>query len=192
MGRGGTALVLSAAGGVGGLLTQIIAATGGTVVAAVSDERKVPTARGNGAAEVVVGYENLATAAHDLTDGRGVDVVFDGVGGEGFADRLRGVRRCGLVVLYGASGGRVEPVDLNELAMAGSVFVTRPRLVDFLRDRDELLTRSRDLFSWLAAGTLRPHIHRRYGLDGAQQAHLDLESRSTTGKLVIHPNGNHW
>ena len=184
---GDSALVLSAAGGVGRLLTQIITAGGGRVLGVVSDEAKVAPARSSGAETVVVGYDDIDSAARAFTDGRGVDIVFDGVGGSRFDLSLASVRRRGVVVLYGSSGGETAPLDVHKLADAGSIFLTRPRLVDFIASRAELQDRSDELFSWLIDGAIDVSITERFSLDHAADAHRQLESRATTGKLVIHP-----
>ncbi|OBJ08860.1 quinone oxidoreductase [Mycobacterium sp. 1465703.0] len=184
---GDSALVFSAAGGVGRLLTQIITAHGGRVLGVVSDEAKVEHARASGAEDVVVGYDGIAIAARNFTHGRGVDVVFNGVGGPQFRSSLDCVRRRGMVVLYGASGGQTPLVDVHELADAGSIFLTRPRLADFVATRAELTKRADEVFSWLTEGSIKLHLSASYSLANAAAAHRALESRSTTGKLVLVP-----
>lgn len=184
---GDSALVLSAAGGVGRLLTQILTLRGIRVIAVVSEQAKVEPARDAGATEVIVGYEGVASAARKLNADRGVDVVYDGVGGAAFASRLSAVRRRGAVVLYGASGGEVPPLDLETLAAAGSITLCRPGLADFIAERAELEGRVDDLFEWVATGQLDVAITGAFALDEAVDVHRLIESRSTTGKLIIIP-----
>jgi NADPH:quinone reductase len=182
-----TALVLAAAGGVGRLLTQILASRGCRVIGAVSDDAKVPIARSAGAEDVVVGYDGIVSAAADFTGGRGVDALYDGVGGERFPSRLAAVRTRGLVVLYGASDGEPPLLDVRLLAGAGSLLLTRPRLADFIDNREDLLQRSGDVFEWLTNGTIDARITASFSLAEAADAHRHLESRATSGKLVINP-----
>ncbi|MBO4252314.1 quinone oxidoreductase family protein [Streptomyces griseorubiginosus] len=184
---GDSALVLSAAGGVGRLLTQALTARGTRVLAVVSSETKATYARSAGAERVLVGYDEIAAAARDFTEGRGVDVVFDSVAGEGFPSSLASVRPRGCVVLYGASNGEPPLLDVRQLGLSGSVFLTRPRLADFVTTRAEMLERSAELFRWLADGVIDLHIGATYALDAAGAAHKALESRATVGKLVLHP-----
>ncbi|GAB2843274.1 quinone oxidoreductase [Actinoallomurus bryophytorum] len=181
---GDTALVHAAAGGVGLLLTQLVKLRGGRVIGTVSTADKEKLARDAGADEVVR-YDNFAEEVRRLTGG--VQVVYDGVGKTTFDDSMSVLRPRGMLALYGAASGPVPPVDPQRLNAAGSLFLTRPTLVHYIADREELLWRSRDLFDWIASGDLTVHIGGRYPLDDARRAHEDLEARRTTGKLLLIP-----
>jgi NADPH:quinone reductase len=185
---GETALVHAAAGGVGLLLTQVLATGGVRVIATTSTAGKAALALEAGAAEVIrYDREDVATEVSRLTDARGVDVVYDGVGAATFDGSIDSLRPRGMFVLYGAASGNVAPVDPHLLQAKGSLFFTRPTLAHYVAARDELLERSRELFGWVAAGELSVRVGARYPLDQARQAHQDLESRRTTGKSLIVP-----
>ncbi|MFF0222892.1 quinone oxidoreductase family protein [Streptomyces sp. NPDC004629] len=184
---GASVLVLSAAGGVGLLMTQVLSARGARVLAVVSSQAKAEYARSAGAERVLVGYDDIAAMARDFTEGRGVDVVFDGVAGDGFPSSLASVRPRGCVVLYGSSGGEPPLLDVRQLGLSGSIFLTRPGLADFISSRTEMLQRTTELFDWLADGVIGVHIGATYSLDDVAAAHRDLESRGTVGKLMIRP-----
>jgi NADPH2:quinone reductase len=183
------AVVHAAAGGVGLLLTQMIKRLGGTVVATTSgspDGEKAALARGAGA-DHVVGYGELVATAREVTGGRGVDVVYDGVGAATFDDSLKALRPRGMMVLFGASSGQVPPVDPQRLNSGGSLFLTRPTLGNYVADADELAWRASELFSWIAKGELDVRIGGEYPLADAARAHEDLAGRRTTGKLILIP-----
>jgi len=185
---GETALVHAAAGGVGLLLTQVLATRGVRVLATTSTADKAAVALEAGAAEVIrYDRDDVATEVSRLTDARGVDVVYDGVGQATFDGSINSLRPRGMFVLYGAASGKVAPVDPQLLQAKGSLFFTRPTLGHYIPARDELLERSRELFRWIAAGELSVRVGARYTLDQARQAHEDLESRLTTGKSIIIP-----
>jgi len=185
---GETALVHAAAGGVGLLLTQVLAARGVHVIATTSTEEKATLALEAGAAEIIrYDRDDVAAEVSRLTDGRGVDVVYDGVGRATFNGSIDSLRPRGMFVSYGSASGKVAPVDPGLLQSKGSLFFTRPTLGHYIAARDELLERSRELFGWVASGELAVRIGARYTLDQAQQAHEDLESRRTTGKSLIIP-----
>jgi NADPH:quinone reductase len=177
---GDTALVHAAAGGVGLLLTQMVKLRGGRVIATVSTEEKARLAREAGADEVV-SYDDFADSV------RGVDVVYDGVGKTTFDGSMASLRRRGMLALYGAASGPVPPVDPQRLNSGGSLFLTRPTLAHYVATREELLSRSRDLFGWIASGKLSVRVGGRYPLADASRAHEDLEARRTTGKLLLIP-----
>jgi NADPH2:quinone reductase len=182
---GETAVVHAAAGGTGLLLTQMIKRAGGRVIATVSGPQKEQLARQAGADDVI-GYDGFADRVLELTGGVGVEVVYDGVGKATFDDGLRCLRPRGLMVLFGAAGGPVDPVDPMRLARAGAVYLTRPLLIPYyLTGRDELLWRAGDVLEWLGDGSLSLHIGGRYPLADAAQAHHDLQSRGSTGKLIL-------
>jgi NADPH:quinone reductase len=187
--RGDTALVHAAAGGMGLLLTQLITARGGRVIATVSTPAKETAARTAGASEVIRYTEvpDLAAAVRDLTGGRGVDVVYDGVGKTTFDASLASLRPRGLLALYGAASGPVPPVDPQRLSAAGSVFLTRPTLIHYVATAEELAWRAGEILEAVAAGTLTISIGARYPLAEAAAAHTALESRATTGKILLLP-----
>ncbi|MFD0279179.1 quinone oxidoreductase family protein [Kitasatospora sp. NPDC127111] len=187
--KGETALVHSAAGGLGQHLTRLLAERGVRVIGTVSTPDKVPAAEAAGAAAVVVrdGTSDLAERVRGLTEGDGVDVVFDGVGRDTFEAGLRALRRRGTFVLVGAASGPVPALDPQALAAHGSLFLTRPTLVDHATDPAELRSRAADVFQWLREGRLQLTIGARYPLDQAARAHADLQSRRTTGKLLLLP-----
>ena len=183
---GSTAVVHAAAGGAGRLLVQIAKRRGATVLATVSTAAKAALVRALGA-DHVLDYADFAAAARRLTGGAGVDVVYDSVGQTTFDGSLAALRRRGCLVSYGQSSGPVTDFQPAKLSQGGSLYLTRPSLGDYIADRDELLRRCRDLFSWLAAGELDVLIHREYPLAEAGAAHQALASRATTGKLLLLP-----
>lgn len=188
-GAGDTVLVHAAAGGVGLLLTQLAVARGARVVATVSTAEKEQLARQAGAAEVLRPdcVDDLPAAVRALTRGDGVAVAFDGVGRDTFDASLASLRRRGTLVLYGAASGLVPPVDPQRLNRAGSVYLTRPTLHDYVATRAELVDRAAAVFAAVTDGTLDVRIGHRYPLGRAQDAHRDLEGRRTTGKVLLLP-----
>lgn len=185
---GDTALVHAAAGGVGLLLTQLVKARGGKVIATVSTPEKEALAREAGADEVVRYTEvDFAEAVADLTGGTGVAVVYDGVGRTTFDKSLASLARRGMLALYGASSGPVPPLDPQRLNQAGSVFLTRPTIGHHIATPEEFRWRCDELFSAISGGRISVRIGHRYPLAQARQAHEDLEGRRTTGKLLLQP-----
>jgi NADPH2:quinone reductase len=185
---GETALVQAAAGGVGLLLTQVLSSRDVRVIATTSTQSKAALALQAGADEVIrYDREDVATEVSRLTDARGVDVVYDGVGQSTFMGSIDSLRPRGMLVSYGSASGKVAPVDPQLLQSKGSLFFTRPTLGNYVADRDELLERSRELFGWVASGELSVRVGARYTVDQARQAHEDLENRRTTGKSLIIP-----
>ena len=184
--RGENVLVHAAAGGVGLLLTQIAAMRGGRVIATTSTDEKAQLAREAGASEVI-GYEGFAERVKELTDGVGVDVVYDGVGAATFDESLASLRPRGDMVLSGAASGRVPPFDPMRLESGGSLHLTRPAIRHYTATREELLQRAGDVLGWIADGQLEIRIGGRYPLSEARRAHEDLEGRRTTGKLILVP-----
>jgi NADPH2:quinone reductase len=183
---GENVVVHAAAGGVGLLLTQMVAMRGGRVIATTSTDEKAQLAREAGASEVI-GYDGFAERVRELTDGVGADVVYDGVGATTFDESLAALRPRGDMVLFGAASGRVPPFDPMRLEGAGSLFLTRPGIRHYTATREELLDRARDVFTWIAEGALEVAIAGRYPLEDARRAHEDLEARRTTGKLLLLP-----
>jgi NADPH:quinone reductase len=185
---GETALVHAAAGGVGQLLVQMAHNIGARVIATVSTEEKAKLARGAGAHDVIL-YSKVDFEAETkrLTDGKGVDVVYDSVGKTTFEKGLNILRPRGMMVLFGGSSGPVPPFDPMVLAQKGSLYVTRPTLVAYIATREDLLARSSAVFGMISAGKLKLRIDHAYPLAEAQQAHRDLEARKTTGKILLIP-----
>jgi len=183
---GHQALVHAAAGGVGLLLVQMAKKRGARVLGTVSTEAKAEAARRAGA-DVVIRYteEDFEAVARRETDGRGLDVVYDSVGKTTFDKSLRSLRPRGMLALYGQSSGPVPPFDPGELAKRGSLFLTRPSLAHYNLDRAELLARAGDVLSWMEKGELEVKIDRTLPLAQAKEAHRLLESRQTSGKLVL-------
>lgn len=183
-----TALVHAAAGGVGQLLTQMCKLSGGRVIATCGTHKKADIARRLGADEVVVYTEdNFVDAVESFTDGRGVDVVYDGVGETTFTDGLECLRPRGMMALYGQASGPVEPLDPQVLNKHGSVFLTRPSLGHYVLERAELERRANDLFGWITSGELKVAIDRTFPLEEAADAHRYLEGRNTHGKVLLQP-----
>lgn len=183
---GDQVLVHAAAGGVGLLLTQMAKGLGARVIATVSTDEKAALAREAGADEVIVyGRDDVAPAVRALTGGAGVHVVYDAVGKTTFAASLDSLRPRGYFVSYGASSGPPPPVEAATLQTKGSLFFTRPTIVHYAAERAELLARASDVFSMVLAGTLLVRIGGRYPLAEAARAQSDLESRRSTGKLLL-------
>ena len=186
--KGETALVHAAAGGVGLLLIQIAKRTGATVFGTVSTEEKAKLAREAGADKVILYTQtDFAAEVKKLTNGAGVHVVYDSVGKDTFEKSLDCLRPRGYLVLFGNSSGPVPPFDLGRLAAKGSLFVTRPTLIHYASNREELLQRSGDLFKWIADGKLKLRIDKTFALKDAAEAHRQLEGRKTTGKVLLIP-----
>ena len=182
---GETVLIHAGAGGVGLLLTQMAKRLGARVLTTVSTEQKAELSRAAGADKVILyTMESFVEEVKRQTDGDGLPVVYDSVGKTTFDDSLKCLRPRGLLALYGASSGAVPPFDPIRL-MAGSLYLTRPTLKDYVRTRGELERRAADVFGWVARGELRVRIGVRYSLGEAAQAHRDLAGRKTTGKVLL-------
>ncbi len=185
---GETALVHAAAGGVGLLLVQLAKRRGARVLATVGDDAKAALAREAGADAVCVYVrEDFAAAARAFTDGRGVDVVYDGVGRATWEGSLASLRPRGLLASFGNASGPVPPVAPLVLSQRGSLFLTRPTLAHYVATPAELRARAADLFAWLADGSLRVRIGATFPLAGTADAHRALEARATTGKVLLLP-----
>lgn len=186
--KGHTALVHAAAGGVGHLLVQIARLRGATVIGTVSTREKEELARGYGAHHVIRYTEtDFQEETMGITDGAGVDVVYDSVGKDTFHKSLACLRPRGYMALYGASSGPVEPMDPQILNRGGSLFLTRPSLAHYVEEREELLQRSGDLFRWMEKGELEVRIDRSFPLHEAPEAHRYMEARKTKGKVLLVP-----
>jgi NADPH:quinone reductase len=184
--RGEAALIHAAAGGVGQLLCQMAKMRGASpIIGTASTDEKAALARGAGADHVILyTQQDFEAETRRLTQGKGVHVVYDSVGKDTFDKSLKCLRPRGYLVLFGGSSGPVPPIDPIVL-MGGSWFLTRPTLGHYTQTREELLSRARDLFEWIGSGKLKLRIDRTYPLDKVGQAHTDLASRKTAGKLLL-------
>jgi NADPH2:quinone reductase len=159
---------------------------GAKVIATVSTAQKAELARGAGADEVILYAEDdFYKQVMDITNRDGVDVVYDGVGQATFEQSLRCLRRRGLLALYGAASGPVPPFDLGRLAQMGSLYITRPNNLDYVRTREELTSNVNAVFGMYQEGQLKVQVNPPYALRDVARAHMDLESRKTTGKLLV-------
>jgi NADPH:quinone reductase len=184
--QGESCLIHAAAGGVGQLLCQMARMLGANpIIGTTSTPEKAALARQAGAHEVILyTQQDFEAETRRLTGGKGVHVVYDSVGRDTFDKSLKSLRPRGYLVLFGGSSGPVPPFDPIGL-MAGSYFLTRPTLVHYTQTREELLGRARDVFDWIGSGTLKLRIDKTYPLDQAANAHKDLASRNTAGKLLL-------
>jgi len=184
--KGETTLIHAAAGGVGALLVQMAKNIGARVIATVGNEEKAKLAREAGADEVILyDTQDFEAETKRLTGGKGVDVIYDGVGKTTFDKDLNILRPRGYLVLFGGASGAVPPFDLVKLSQKGSLYITRPTLVNYIASHEELQKRATDVLNMIVAGKLKLRIGHIYPLGDAQQAHRDLEGRKTTGKLLL-------
>ncbi|MDX2044652.1 MAG: quinone oxidoreductase [Acidobacteriota bacterium] len=185
---GDTALIHAAAGGVGLLLCQMVNNIGARSIGTVSTEAKAALAREAGADDVILYTEqDFETEVRRLTDGKGVQVVYDSVGQTTFLKSLNCLAPRGMLALFGQSSGPVAAFDPALLAQKGSLFLTRPSLAAYAATREELLWRAGDLFNWINAGKLKLRIEKTFPLADAAEAHRQLEGRKTTGKVLLLP-----
>lgn len=185
---GDTCLVHAAAGGTGLLLCQVARRRGARVIGTVSTEQKAVLARAAGADEVILyTRQDFVAETRRLTGGSGVQVIYDSVGRTTFLKGLDCLARRGMMVLYGQSSGPVDPFDPQILNQKGSLFLTRPSLPHYVSTRAELLDRANAVLGWVEEGTLQVRIDREFPLAAAAEAHRELESRRTTGKLLLIP-----
>ena len=183
---GDVVVVHAAAGGVGLLLTQMASAQGLLVVGTTSTAAKAEQARRAGAIDVVVrGQRDLPDVVREHSGGNGARAVFDSVGKDTFDDSLGSLAKRGCLVVFGQSSGPIPPVDIRTLQRAGSVFLTRAGLGDYTATREELLHRAGAVLSMVAAGDLQILVHGRFPLEDAAEAHRQLQSGTTTGKLLL-------
>jgi len=186
--KGDTALVHAAAGGAGLLIVQMAKALGAKVIGTMSTEAKAEIARKAGADETILyTTQDFEAEVKRITDGKGVDVVYDSVGVTTFLKSLSCIRPRGMMVSFGQSSGPVGPIEPLLLSQRGSLFLTRPTLAFHIATPEELAWRAGDVLNGIASGKLNIHIEKTYKLADVQQAHRDLESRKTTGKLVLTP-----
>ncbi|KWC38515.1 quinone oxidoreductase [Burkholderia ubonensis] len=183
---GDSILLHAAAGGVGLIVSQWAKLLGLTVIGTVSSEAKAEVARAHGCDHVILyRHEDIAGRVRELTDGKGVDAVFDSIGKDTFDASLDSLKRRGLMVCVGTASGPIPPFNPQLLAMKGSLYLTRPALADYIADPAEKAALAGELFDHVAAGRIRIEIHQRYALEDAVRAHRDLEAGKTTGSSVF-------
>lgn len=184
--EGDICLAHAGAGGVGQLLTQLAKMRGARVIVTVGSQDKAEIARSLGADHTILYRdEDFRERVMEITDGKGVNVVYDAVGKDTIQDSIRSLAKRGLCVNFGGASGLVESIEPLELAEAGSVFFTRPHLADYMRDAQEIAGRTRDLFSAYAQGALKVTIDTVFPLSDAARAHETIEGRGTRGKLLL-------
>ena len=184
--KGDTILLHAAAGGVGLIIAQWAKLLGLTVIGTTSSEEKAAIARAHGCDHVInYSHENVAERVHELTDGVGVNVVFDSVGKDTFMASLDSLKRRGLLVCVGTASGPIPDFNPVLLAVKGSLFITRPALADYIADPVEKQELADELFDHVASGRIKIEINQRYELKDAVQAHRDLEARKTTGSSIF-------
>ena len=185
---GDRCLVHAAAGGVGALIVQVAKMLGATVYGTVGTDAKAAIAKEAGADETIVyTRDDFAVEVKRLTDGKGLDVIYDSVGASTFLKGLDLLRPRGMMALFGNSSGPVEPINPYILYPKGSLFLTRPSLMHYLLTREELLWRAGDVLAWIGSGKLKLRVEKTYPLADAAEAHRDLEGRKTAGKLLLIP-----
>jgi NADPH2:quinone reductase len=186
--QGSTCVVHAAAGGAGLLLTQIAKLRGAFVIGTMSTEEKAALAKKAGADETILyTQQDFEQEVKRITEGQGVDVVYDSVGKDTFAKSMNCLKPRGYMVLWGQASGPVEPLDPQILNAKGSLFLTRPSLGSYTQTRDELLARAGDLFDWMSAGKLNVRIDQTFALRDAGEAHRYMEGRHTKGKVLLIP-----
>jgi NADPH:quinone reductase len=188
LGRGQTCLIQAAAGGAGLALVQIAKILGATIIGTVSTDEKAQLAKEHGADHIILYTQtDFVAEVKRLTNNAGVDVVYDSVGSDTFHKSLDCLHSRGMMVTFGQSSGPIGQIDPLVLMQKGSLFLTRPNLAQYISSPEELDWRSSDLFRWIAAGQLKTHIYKIFPLAQAADAHRDLESRRTSGKLLLKP-----
>jgi NADPH:quinone reductase len=185
---GNIVLVHAASGGVGLLLGQWLKALGAQAIGTVGSAEKAAMARANGYAHTIeYRRENFAERVAQITGGKGCDVVYDSVGKDTWRGSLKSLRRRGTFVTFGQSSGVIADFKISDLAAGGSLTAVRPTLFDYIASREELVRRSQDLFTRMAAGTIKANVGQRFALKDAAEAHRALESRATKGSTVLVP-----
>lgn len=186
--KGDTILFHAAAGGVGLIACQWARALGVTMIGTVGSEAKAELARQNGCSHVI-NYQNsnFVEQVREITDGKGVQVVYDSIGKDTFTGSLDCLAPLGMMVSFGNASGPVPPFSLNELGSRGSLFITRPSLMSYTARRSDLDAMAADLFKVVQSGQVRIQVNQRYGLSEVVKAHIDLESRNTTGSSILIP-----
>ena len=185
---GDAVLIQAAAGGVGLIASQWARALGATVIGTVGSPAKAELAKAHGCHHVInYSTENFTQRVREITGGEGVAVVYDGVGKDTFAGSLDCLRPMGMMVTFGNASGPVPPLDLIQLSQKGSLFVTRPTLMNYTAKREDLVALGRELFDVVVSGQVKIEVNQRYALKDAAQAHRDLEARKTTGSTILIP-----
>lgn len=186
--KGDTLLIHAAAGGVGSIATQWASHLGATVIGTAGSDEKVDMARSNGC-DYPINYEeeDFVVRVMEITGERGVDVVYDAVGQATFMQSLDCLRPMGMMVSFGQASGKVRRLEVTDLAVKGSLFLTRPSLMDYTRGREDLLSHARDLFEVVASGAVKIRVGQTFKLSEAAEAHEALENRRTTGSTVLLP-----
>ena len=185
---GDAVLIQAAAGGVGLIACQWARALGATVIGTVGSPAKAELAMAHGCHHVInYSTENFVQRVRDITGGEGVAVVYDGVGKDTFAGSLDCLRPLGMMVTFGNASGPVPPLDLIQLSLKGSLFVTRPTIASYTAKREDLAALGTELFNVVASGQVRIEVNQTYPLQDAAQAHRDLEARKTTGSTILLP-----
>ncbi len=186
VGPGDTILIHAAAGGVGLIVCQWAAALGATVIGTVSSDEKAALAKANGCQHpIVYTREDFQARVMEITGGKKLPVVYDGVGKDTYMKSLDCLRPRGLMVLFGASSGPVPPMDLSILSQKGSLLITRPTLATFVATKAMMDENAADLFAAVTSGKVEIHINQAYPLKDVAQAHRDLEARRTTGSTIL-------
>jgi NADPH2:quinone reductase len=184
--KGQTALVHAAAGGTGRLIVQMATMIGARVIATVGSEAKAKLTLGDGASDAILySTQDFVAEVKRLTEGKGVEVVYDGVGQATLLKGFDCLKPRGMMVAFGQSSGPAAPIDLLMLSQKGSLYVTRPTLFTYIASREDLEWRSSEMFRWIGEGKLKINIDKVYPLAEAGQAQRDLEARKTTGKLLL-------
>lgn len=187
--KGDTCLIHAAAGGVGLLLTQMAKMKGAVVIGTVSTEEKARLVQEAGCDHIIFYHrEDFAKRVKELTNNRGVEVVYDGVGKATFDKSLDCLTSRGFMILFGQSSGPVPPFDLSQLAKKGSLFITRPAIHSYIASHQEWLWRANEVFALIQHKKIKLRVHHEYPLKKATQAHRALESRKTSGKLLLIPS----
>jgi NADPH:quinone reductase len=187
VGRGHTILMHAAAGGVGSLVCQWAHHLGAVVIGTVGSDAKAERARAEGCDHpIVYTKESFVERVKAITDGRGVDVVYDSVGKDTFQGSIDCLAPLGMLVSFGQSSGAIAPFDIRTLTQ-GSLFLTRPSLLEYTAKREDLVRAASELFDVVGKGIVRCRIERTHALEDAEQAHRDLESRKTTGSMILIP-----
>jgi NADPH2:quinone reductase len=183
---GDTVLLHAAAGGVGLIFCQWARLLGINVIGTVSTDEKAEIAKAHGCTHTIIyTREDVPTRVRELTDGAGVPVAYDSIGKSTFASSLDSLARRGLLVCFGTSSGAIPPIDAMQLAIKGSLFVTRPALADYIADPDERAALAGELFDHVGSGRISIEINQRYALEDAAQAHRDLETGRSIGSSVF-------
>jgi NADPH2:quinone reductase len=186
--KGDPVLLYAAAGGVGSLASQWANHLGATVIGVVSTDEKAELARSQGCAHIIMAdSDDVAAEVRTLTGGDGVAAVYDSIGRDTFFASLDSLRPHGVMVTFGNASGPVDPFAPAELAKRHSLYVTRPILFDFIDTRERLMAGCKELFEVISSGAVKINVNQRYALKDAAQAHIDLESRKTTGSTVLIP-----